>query len=48
VRSSTVKVTPSHRYLVGVGSVGLPEDESWAAYTLYDAGAGSIELLRLG
>ena len=36
-----------HRYLVGVGSVGLPEDGAWAAYTLYDASQCRIELIRL-
>lgn len=35
------------RYLVGVGSVGLPEDGCWAAYTVYDAGRRRIELIRL-
>ena len=37
----------SHRCVVGVGSVGLPEDDCWSAYTIYDAAAGSIEPVRL-
>jgi hypothetical protein len=47
VRASTSSVEASARYCVGVGSVGLPEDGAWAAYTFYDAGAGWLEQVRL-
>jgi predicted phosphodiesterase len=43
----TVQVKLEHSYVVGVGSVGLPEDDCWAAYTLYDAQARRIEPIRL-
>jgi predicted phosphodiesterase len=42
-----ITVGGSHLYVVGVGSVGLPEDGCWAAYTIYDAATGSIEPVRL-
>jgi predicted phosphodiesterase len=45
--STVVQLRPDHRYVVGVGSVGLPEDGGWAAYALYDVAAGRIELVRL-
>ncbi len=47
VRTSTVSIKPDCRYIIGVGSVGLPEDGGWSTYTLYDTGAGRIELIRL-
>jgi predicted phosphodiesterase len=47
LRARKVNVQAGHRYMVGVGSVGLPEDGSWAAYTLYDAKARCVELIRL-
>jgi predicted phosphodiesterase len=47
VKASTVSVEAGARYCVGVGSVGLPEDGAWAAYTLYDAGAPCLEQVRL-
>jgi predicted phosphodiesterase len=47
VRASTVDIREGYRYVVGVGSVGLPEDNCWAAYTLCDTEAGKIELIRL-
>jgi hypothetical protein len=47
VRAAGVNVQPGHRYIVGVGSVGLPQDGGWATYTLYDAQAGRVELVRL-
>jgi predicted phosphodiesterase len=47
LQARRVNVRAGHRYVVGVGSVGLPEDGGWAAYTLYDAGAGTVELIRL-
>jgi predicted phosphodiesterase len=47
VRPAKIDVKPNHRYVVGVGSVGLPEDGGWAAYVLYDAGSEWIERVRL-
>jgi hypothetical protein len=47
VRRTGVSVEPNRRYLVGVGSVGLPEDGSWAGYTWYDVEAARIEQRRL-
>jgi len=45
---TVVRVQPEHRYLVGVGSVGEPEDGAWSEYTLYDQDEGWVELVRLG
>jgi predicted phosphodiesterase len=42
-----VRLKDRHRYVVGVGSVGLPEDGSWAAYTVFDSRAGCIDLVRV-
>jgi predicted phosphodiesterase len=47
MRSATASIEPDCRYVVGVGSVGLPEDDSWAAYTLYDAAAACIEQITV-
>jgi hypothetical protein len=47
VAGPLVSLTAGHRYLVGVGSVGLPEDGAWAAYTLYDVDKHRIELIHL-
>jgi predicted phosphodiesterase len=47
VTAEAVGVKPEGSYVVGVGSVGQPEDGSWAAYALYDADAGHIELMRV-
>jgi hypothetical protein len=47
VDAARVRIEAEHFYLVGVGSVGLPEDGAWAAYSLYDAEAGEIEQIRL-
>jgi predicted phosphodiesterase len=59
VPGATVLVEPDHDYIVGVGSVGLPEDRTvahaergparrpWAAYTLYDTEVRRIELIVL-
>ena len=46
-RASTFQLKAGHRYVVGVGSVGLPEDGGWAAYVLYDANARHVERIRL-
>lgn len=42
-----VEIKAGDRYVVGVGSVGLPEDVAWASYAIYDNTAGWIELVRL-
>ena len=47
LRGSKVRVKAGHHYVVGVGSVGLPEDGGQAAYAIYDSAAGQIELVRL-
>ncbi len=47
LRGEEVQVKPSHRYVVGVGSVGLPQDVAWSSYAIYDSTAGRIELVRL-
>lgn len=46
-RATAIQIEAGHRYVVGVGSVGLPEDGGWAAYVLYDAGARRVERIRL-
>lgn len=48
VQTKRLEVRPGEHSVVGVGSVGLPEDGGWAAYALYDAGLGQIDLVRLG
>jgi len=47
VHASTLAIEPGCRYVVGVGSVGMPEDGAWAAYALYDASVRQLELIRL-
>ena len=47
VEDNMVAVDLKQRFVVGVGSVGLPEDGGWARYCIYDAEAGRIELIRL-
>jgi predicted phosphodiesterase len=47
LKATTVPLEAGSRYCVGVGSVGLPEDGAWAAYTLYDPGAARLEQVRL-
>jgi hypothetical protein len=47
VRPATIDIKPDHHYVVGVGSVGLPEDGGWAAYMLYDTDSAQIEPVRL-
>jgi predicted phosphodiesterase len=47
VRTMGVYVRRGERYVVGVGSVGLPEDGGWAAYTLYDSTTRHIEHVQL-
>ena len=46
--TSATSIKSGARYVVGVGSVGLPEDQCWAAYTLYDTDAHRFEPVRLG
>jgi predicted phosphodiesterase len=45
--ASAIRLDPGNSYVVGVGSVGLPEDGGWAAYTIYDTTTGRIEPVRL-
>jgi predicted phosphodiesterase len=47
LRGTAVQVKADHRYVVGVGSVGLPEDAAWATYTIYDSITGLMDLVRL-
>jgi diadenosine tetraphosphatase ApaH/serine/threonine PP2A family protein phosphatase len=47
LRASSLQIKTGHRYVVGVGSVGQPEDGGHAAYTIYDSSTGQIELVRL-
>ena len=47
LRGTAVQVKADHHYVVGVGSVGLPEDGAWAAYVIFDSTTGRIELVRL-
>ena len=45
---SQFKLAPGKKYLVNVGSVGLPRDNNpKAAYVIFDADAGAVELRRL-
>jgi hypothetical protein len=47
IRRRNVRIEPDHRYIVGVGSVGLPEDGGWASYALYDSDACCVRLVHL-
>lgn len=47
LRTSSLQVKAGHRYVVGVGSVGQPEDGGRTAYAIYDSPTGQIELVRL-
>lgn len=47
VAGRQVPVQAGCRYLVGVGSVGLPEDGAWASYTLYDSSQQTITQIHL-
>jgi predicted phosphodiesterase len=44
---TAIQLETGHRYVIGVGSVGLPDDGSWATYILYDANAQRVKLVRL-
>lgn len=44
IHGATIRFKADHRYIIGTGSVGLPEDSCWAAYALYDAGKQMVEL----
>ena len=48
VAGTAIQLEAGHRYVVGVGSVGLPNDGGWASYAFYDTNAQWIELVRLG
>jgi hypothetical protein len=45
--SNRVQVQEGHRYIVGVGSVGVPEDPAWSTYTIYDTSMNTIELVQI-
>lgn len=45
VQGGRVDLRAGYRYVVGVGSVGLPEDACWAAYTLYDSKLSRVDLV---
>jgi hypothetical protein len=47
LRASSVRLKAHHRYVVGVGSVGLPEDGGGAAYAIYDGPTGRVDLVHL-
>jgi predicted phosphodiesterase len=47
IRTRTFQLQPGHRYLIGVGSVGLPEDGAGTEYALYDEPGRRVELVRL-
>ena len=43
-----LQIEPGRQYLVNVGSVGEPRGGNWlAAYVIYDAATGQIELRRV-
>jgi hypothetical protein len=46
VAVNEVDVAAGFRYVVGVGSVGLPEDGGWAAYGLFDTRHPTTPLRR--
>ncbi len=48
VTGTAVQLEAGNRYIIGVGSVGLPDDGGWASYAFYDATAERVELVRLG
>lgn len=43
MRERSIVVQESQRYIIGVGSVGMPEDGAWAAYSVYDSETGRVE-----
>lgn len=47
IRARAFDLQPGWRYVVGVGSAGLPQDVPGVAYALYDAGSARVELIRL-
>jgi hypothetical protein len=47
LRASIIQIKTGYRYVVGVGSVGLPEGGERAAYAIYDSPTGRIDLVRL-
>jgi diadenosine tetraphosphatase ApaH/serine/threonine PP2A family protein phosphatase len=47
-RARAFEVLPGgHRYLVAVGSVGIPEDGGAPGYALYESGTRYVELIRV-
>ena len=47
IKSRSCKIAPGARYVVNVGSVGLPRKGSRASYCIYDSRNGSIKLMFL-
>jgi len=47
VRARAFHVQSGHRYLIGAGSIGLPQDGAGSEYVLYDEQAQRVELVRL-
>lgn len=47
VKTAALTTAPDHRYVIGVGSVGLPDESGWSRYALYDEAAGRVELIRM-
>lgn len=48
VPGTAIQLEEGNRYVIGVGSVGLPDDGGWASYALYEASARRVDLVRLG
>jgi predicted phosphodiesterase len=42
-----ITLSPDETFIIGVGSVGRPEDNSKPSYTIYDEESGVIEMIRV-
>lgn len=47
IRARAFEIKPEHRYVVGVGSVGVPQDGTGSAYVLYDEDRGTVQMIRI-
>jgi len=47
IRAASFDLQPGQRYLVGVGSAGLPQDGGGSSYVMYDEDAARVEMIRL-
>jgi predicted phosphodiesterase len=47
IHARAFDLQPDWRYLVGAGSVGLPQDGTGSAYALYDDAASRVELIAI-